>query len=110
MIEVMGEDYILAARAKGLSESKVVYKHAFRNAILPIFTITGMYFALLLGGSVLTETIFSLPGMGSLLLGSVGNRDYTMIQACVVVYAISIMIVTTVIDITYVFLDPRIRV
>lgn len=109
MIEVMGEDYILAARAKGLTESKVVYKHAFRNAILPIFTITGMYFALLLGGSVLTETIFSLPGMGKLLVDSIFRRDYSMIQGCVVIYATAVMAITTIIDIVYVFLDPRIR-
>jgi len=109
MIETLGEDYILTARAKGVRERAVIYKHAFRNAILPVFTVIGIYFALLLGGAVLTESIFSLPGMGLLLIDSIFRRDYPVIQGCIVVYAIAVVVVTTIVDIVYAFLDPRIR-
>lgn len=109
MIETLGEDYLLMARAKGLRESEVIYKHAFRNALLPVFTVVGLYFASLLGGAILTETVFSLPGIGRLLMDSVFRRDYPVIQGCVVVYALSVVVVTTVVDVLYAFLDPRIR-
>ena len=109
MIETLNEDYITTARAKGLSESAIIYKHALRNAILPVITVIGMYYALLLGGAVITETIFSFPGMGKLLLDSVLRRDYPMIQGCIIGFALVVLIVTTVIDILYAFLDPRVR-
>ena len=108
MIEVMGEDYMVTAKSKGLSASKVIYKHAFRNAILPIFTVVGVYYALGMGGAVLTETIFNFPGMGKLLLDSIARRDYLLIQGCVTMYAIAIIIITTLIDVIYAFLDPRV--
>jgi len=109
MIEVLQEDYILTARSKGLKERVVIYKHALRNAILPVFTITGLWFAILLGGAVLIESIFSLPGMGKLLMDSVFRRDYMVIQGCAVVTAIAVVTVTTIVDIFYAILDPRIQ-
>jgi peptide/nickel transport system permease protein len=109
MIETLDEDYILMARAKGLRERTVIYKHALRSAILPVFTIIGLWFAFLLGGAVIIETVFSLPGMGKLLLESINRRDYPVIQGCVIVYAVSVVVVTTIVDILYAFLDPRIR-
>jgi len=109
MLEVLNEDYILTARAKGLREIIVISKHAFRNAILPLFTIAGLCFALLLGGAVLTESVFSLEGMGKLLIDAVFRRDYPIIQGCVVVFALSVVVITTVVDIVYAFLDPRVK-
>lgn len=109
MIEVLQEDYILTARAKGLKERIIIYKHALRNAILPVFTIVGLWFAILLGGSVLIENIFSLPGMGKLLMDSIFRRDYMVIQGCVVMTAIAVVVVTTIVDIFYAILNPRIR-
>jgi len=109
MIETLNEDYITTAKAKGLSERAVIYKHALRNAILPVITVIGMWYALLLGGAVITETIFSFPGMGKLLLDSVLRRDYFMIQGCIIGFALVVLIVTSIIDILYAFLDPRIR-
>jgi peptide/nickel transport system permease protein len=110
MIETLREDYILAARAKGLTENKIVYKHAFRNAMLPVFTIIGMQLAELIGGAIVTETVFNLPGMGSLLMQSIFRRDYPVIQGCVAAYAISIVVVTTIVDCIYGFLDPRVSI
>lgn len=110
MIETLREDYILVARAKGLTENKIVYKHAFRNAMLPVFTIIGMQFAELIGGAIVTETVFNLPGMGSLLMQSIFRRDYPVIQGCVAAYAISIVVVTTIVDCIYGFLDPRVSI
>lgn len=109
MIETLGDDYILTARAKGLTERGVYTKHALPNAILPVFTAIGLYFAILLGGAILTETVFSIPGMGTLLINGVMNRDYAVIQGCISVYVIAIVVITTFIDCMYAFLDPRIR-
>jgi len=109
MIEALTEDYIVTARAKGLAESTVVYRHAFRNALLPTITVIGMNFAGLLGGSMLTETVFSLPGLGRLMYRAISSRDFSMIQGIVVVYTLIVVAVNTIIDIGYRFLDPRVK-
>ncbi|MGA2784232.1 MAG: ABC transporter permease [Candidatus Bathyarchaeia archaeon] len=109
MIDALTEDYIVTARAKGLTESSVVYRHAFRNVLLPTITVIGLNFAGLLGGSVLTETVFSIPGLGTLMLRAINSRDFPMIQGIVVVYTLIVVAVNTVIDIAYSFLDPRVK-
>lgn len=109
MIEVLSEDYIRFARAKGLSESKIVYKHAFRNAILPVLAVLGYFFAGSLGGAILVETIFSFPGMGLLLVDAMIRRDYPLIQGCIIVFALAVIAVSTIMEIFYAILDPRVR-
>jgi len=109
MIKVLDEDYILTARAKGLPERVVMYKHAFRNAVLPVITVAGLHFSGLLGGAVLTETVFSLPGMGRLLASSVMLRDFPMVQGCVLFFALLVGAANTLVDMTYRFVDPRIK-
>ena len=108
MIETLNEDYIVAALGKGLTYKKVIFKHALRNAIIPVVTVSGMLYALLLGGAVLTETVFSLPGMGRLLIESIYSRDYPVLQGTVVVFALEVVIVSVVIDILCAASDPRI--
>jgi peptide/nickel transport system permease protein len=108
MIETLGEDYIMAARAKGLAETAVISRHALKNAILPVVTLTGICFAVLLGGEMLTETIFSIPGMGRLMINAVFRRDFLVIQGCITFYAISAVVVGTIVDVLYTFLDPRV--
>lgn len=109
MVEALAEDYIVTARAKGLPESMVVYRHAFRNALLPTITVIGLNFAGLLGGSMLTETVFSLPGLGRLMYRAISSRDFSMVQGIVVVYTLIVVAVNTIIDIAYSFLDPRVK-
>ena len=109
MIESLGQDYIAGARAKGTPENVVIYKHALRNALLPVVTVIGLEMAWMLAGSVLTEYVFSIPGMGMLLISAIYNRDFPMIQGIVVMYALMVALVSLIIDILYAFLDPRIR-
>ncbi len=109
LLDVMGLDYIRTARAKGLKERLVVFRHAFRNALLPIITIVGLQLGGLLGGAILTETIFGLPGMGTVMLTSIFARDYPVLQAAVVLIALIFVIVNLIVDISYGYLDPRIR-
>ena len=109
MLEVMREDYIRTARAKGLREQKVLFLHALKNAFLPIITVSGWGFGLLLGGTVIIEEIFIIPGMGSLLVESITRRDYTIIQADVLVFATMVLTVNLAVDLLYGWLDPRIR-
>ena len=109
MLEVLREDYIRTARAKGLRESRVVFYHALKNSFLPILTVTGWAFGVFLGGTVIIESIFVLPGMGRLLLDSVFQRDYPVIQAEVFVIAGMILLLNLIIDVLYAWLDPRIR-
>lgn len=109
MLEVMREDYMRTARAKGLSELKVIARHALRNALLPVFTISGWQFARLMGGVVVIETIFVLPGIGDLLITSVQFRDYPAIQAIMVTVSALILSLNLIIDLLYGWLDPRIR-
>lgn len=109
MLEVLRQDYIRTARAKGQRERIVIYGHALRNALLPIVTILGLQFGTLLGGAVLTETVFALPGVGRLLVDSIGFRDYPVIQGTVLVIAIGFVLTNLVVDILYAYLDPRIQ-
>lgn len=109
MLEVLRQDYIRTARAKGLSETSVVYKHALRNALIPVVTVIGLQTGMLLSGAVLTETVFSWPGIGSLLVNGILAADYPLVQATVIVIASVFVIVNLIVDILYVYLDPRIR-
>ena len=110
MLNVINEDYIRTARAKGLPEKDVIYKHALRNALLPIVTILGLSIPGLIGGSVIFETIFSIPGMGQLLYQSVMARDYPTVMAGLVIGAILTLLANLIADIAYFYVDPRIRV
>ena len=109
MVEVMQEDYIRTARAKGLTEQVVNVRHGLRNAAIPIVTVVGLVFAGLVGGAVVTETVFAIPGLGRLLVDGVVRRDYPIVQAMLMVVAVSYVFVNLAVDITYAFLDPRIR-
>ncbi|WP_041328303.1 ABC transporter permease [Rubrobacter xylanophilus] len=109
MLEVMGEDYIRTAHAKGVTPWRVVFKHALRNAMLPVVTVIGLQFGLLMGGAVLTETIFSWDGIGQIALESIYRRDYPMIQGVVLYGAFFFVLVNLVVDILYAVLDPRVR-
>lgn len=109
MLEVLNEDYIRTARSKGLADSKVLIAHALRNAILPIVTVIGISLALLLGGVVVTENVFAIPGMGRLLVNAISHRDYPVIQGTVLVFAAIIATVNLLIDLSYAVFDPRIR-
>lgn len=110
MLEVFAHDYLRTARAKGLSERKVVLKHALRNALLPVVTIVGVQFGVLLSGAIITEKIFAWPGLGSLLLEGIFQRDYPVVQGCVLVISLIYVVVNLATDILYGVLDPRIRV
>ncbi|MBN1121634.1 MAG: ABC transporter permease [Anaerolineae bacterium] len=109
VIESLVEDYILAARARGIRERVVVYRHALLNALIPIVTLIGLQFSVLLAGAVLTETTFSWPGMGLYLVERIGQRDYTAVQGVITVFAMSVAIISLLTDIIYAFLDPRVR-
>jgi len=109
MLDVLRQDFIAAARARGLKESAVLYKHALKNAFIPILTMIGLQFALLLAGAVLTETTFSWPGMGSYLIERINYRDFPAIQGAVVFFALLVAAVSVAVDMIYAFLDPRIR-
>jgi ABC-type dipeptide/oligopeptide/nickel transport system permease component len=109
MLEVLGQDYIRTARAMGMSERPVVWKHALKNASIPIVTIVGIELGTLLGGSVITETIFAWPGVGRLSVQAIFNRDYPVVQAAVFLLASTFVIVNFLVDLVYTYLDPRIR-
>ncbi len=109
MLEVLGREYITAARAKGLRETVVVGKHALRNALIPIVTVVGLQFALLMGGAILTETVYSWPGIARYLLESIENRDFPAIQGTVVFVALFISAANLTVDVLYARLDPRVR-
>ena len=109
LLDTFGEDYIRTARAKGLSEAQVVWRHALRNAALPIVTVVGMQLGALLGGAVITETVFSWPGIGSLMVESIQRRDYPVVQGCVVLVSVTYVLVNTATDLLYAWLDPRVR-
>lgn len=109
LLEVLGEDYIRTARAKGLTEPVVRWRHALKNALIPVVTIGGMRIAGLLGGSVIIEAIFMWPGVGSIVLNAVDRRDYTMLQGTVFLIAATFTTITVVVDIVNAYLDPRIR-
>lgn len=109
MLEVLGEDYIRTARSKGLSKRRVVYKHAFRNAIIPVLTIIGLQASDLLAGAIIIENVFHLPGIGRLVFEAIGQRDLPVIQGVVLFIAALIVVMNFLVDVAYRYLDPRIR-
>ena len=109
VIRTMKDDYIEAARARGIGERSVVYHHAFKNALVPVITIVGLQVALLLGGAVLTETTFNWPGLGHTLVLYMENRDYAAVQGIIVVFALVVVVASLVIDFVNAYIDPRIR-
>jgi len=109
MLEVLGQDYVRTARAKGLGELRVLSVHALRNAAIPIVTLLGLQFAQLLGGAVVTETIFAWPGVGRLVVEAIFNRDFPLVQGVVLVVSLIFVVVSLLIDIAYALLDPRVR-
>jgi len=109
MLEVLGQDYIRTARAFGLPEGKVLFIHALRNALLPVLTVFGLQFGNMLGGAVLTESVFALPGMGRLVVDSIFARDYPVVQGGILLAATTFVLVNVVTDVLYTVLDPRIR-
>ena len=109
MLEVMNEDYVRTARAKGVMPWRVVFKHALRNALLPTITVIGLQVGLLMGGAIITETIFSWPGIGQIAYASINRRDYAMIQGVVLYGALLFVLVNLLVDILYAVLDPRVR-
>jgi peptide/nickel transport system permease protein len=109
MLEVLGLDYVRTARAKGLSERTVIQKHTLRNAMLPIITVIGLSVGALMSGAVLTETVFALPGMGTQLISSILSRDYAVVQAFTVIIALIFVVINLLVDLSYAFLDPRVR-
>jgi len=110
LLEELREPYVLAARAKGVSRARAVLHHALRNSLIPIVTILGLQFGVVLTGAVITETIFAWPGIGRLLIQSISFRDYPVVQGCVLLIAVTYVGVNLITDLTYGFLDPRIRV
>jgi peptide/nickel transport system permease protein/oligopeptide transport system permease protein len=109
MLEVLGQDFIRTARAKGLFGRGVVLKHALRNALVPVVTVVGLQFGALLAGAVITETVFTWPGIGSLLVQSILARDYPVVQGAVLLIAVSFIFVNLIVDLIYGYIDPRIR-
>jgi peptide/nickel transport system permease protein len=109
VMEQLSADYVRTARAKGLSESAVLLRHAFRNALIPVLTILGLQFGTLLAGTIVTETIFSWPGIGRLAVQSIAARDYPLLQGCILVIAVSYVLVNLLTDFVYVLADPRVR-
>jgi peptide/nickel transport system permease protein len=109
MLEVFEQDYIQTARAKGAAEPAVVLRHALKNALIPVVTVVGVQFGYLLGGSVVVEQIFGLPGLGFMLLNAIYQRDYPVVQGAIVFVALFFILVNLVVDLVYGVLDPRIR-
>ncbi|MBB3609176.1 ABC transporter permease [Rhizobium sp. BK602] len=109
MLDVLGDDYIRTARAKGAAERTVVLKHALKNALIPIITVIGLSIALLVSGAVVTETVFGLPGIGSLVVSAVLRRDYPVIQGTLLVVAVIYVLINFIVDMLYVIVDPRVR-
>lgn len=109
MIEEIKRDYVVTARAKGVSEKRIIFKHALKNALNPIITIMGLQVATLLAGTIITEKIFSWPGIGSLLLDSIGRRDYPVVEGCILIISFAYVIINTTVDCLYKVFDPRIR-
>jgi len=109
MLEVLSANYIRTLRSKGLAENNVVFKHALKNSVIPVVTVVGLSFTALLGGALITETVFALPGIGRLMLSSIQRRDYPVVQGVLIISASICVIMNLLVDIIYVYLDPRIR-
>jgi peptide/nickel transport system permease protein len=110
LLEVLDQDYIKAARARGVRQTALVYRHGLANALIPVVTVIGLQFGALLGGAVLTETVFGIPGMGRLTVAAILNRDYAVVQGTILVGVLAVVVVNLMVDLTYAFLNPRIRV
>jgi peptide/nickel transport system permease protein len=110
LLEVLDQDYIKAARARGVRRAALVYRHALANAMIPVVTVIGLQFGTLLGGAVLTETVFGIPGMGRLTVAAILNRDYPIVQGAILVGVLAVVVVNLAVDLAYAFLNPRIRV
>jgi peptide/nickel transport system permease protein len=110
MLDNLKEDYVRTARAKGNPEGTVVLKHVLRNAALPLVTVAGLQFGVLLTGAIITERIFDWPGLGSLILDGINNRDYPVVQGCVLVFSFTYLLVNLLTDLVYGFVDPRIKI
>jgi peptide/nickel transport system permease protein len=110
LLEVLDQDYVKAARARGVRRAALVYKHALANALIPVVTVIGLQFGTLLGGAVLTETVFAIPGMGRLSVSAILNRDYSVVQGAILVGVFAVVVVNLLVDLLYAFLNPRIRV
>jgi peptide/nickel transport system permease protein len=110
LLEVLDKDYIKAARARGVWQAALVYRHALANALIPVVTVIGLQFGALLGGAVLTETVFGIPGLGRLTVAAILNRDYAIVQGAILVGVFAVVVVNLAVDLMYGFLDPRIRV
>jgi len=109
LLEVLKEDYVRTARAKGVSERRVILKHALKNALIPIVTLSGLQLGQLMGGAILTETVFAWPGLGRLMVRAIFARDYILLQGAVLFFALAFVLINLVVDISYSFLDPRVR-
>jgi glutathione transport system permease protein len=109
MLEVLGQDYVRTARAKGLAFATVLWRHCMRNAMIPVVTVVGLYLGILIGNSVLTEIVFNRPGLGKLIVGALGQRDYPMLQGMMVIYTLIVVAVNLITDLTYGLIDPRIK-
>jgi ABC-type dipeptide/oligopeptide/nickel transport system permease component len=110
VIEELGEDYVRTARAKGLNERRVVYKHVLKNGLIPVVTVIGLQFGVLLAGAIITETIFSWPGLGRLTVDAINARDYPLVQGCILMIALTYIVANLLTDFAYRLLDPRIKV
>jgi peptide/nickel transport system permease protein len=108
LLEVIRQDYVRTARAKGLSQRVIIFKHALKNALIPVVTVLGLQVGNLLGGAIITETVFAWPGAGSLLVSSIGYRDYPVVQVMVLISAVVFVVINLIVDLGYVLLDPRI--
>jgi ABC-type dipeptide/oligopeptide/nickel transport system permease component len=109
LLEILREDYVRTARSKGLTDRVVLYKHALRNALIPIVTLGGLYAVVLIGSSVMIEIVFSRPGLGKLMVGAIKQRDYTTLQSVMVFYAVLVVIINLLTDLVYGLIDPRIQ-
>ena len=109
MLEVVRQDYIRTARAKGQKESKIIFNHALKNALIPVITVIGLQFGMMLGGAIITEAIFSIPGLGRFMVDAIGRRDFPVIQGGVLLIALSFSVVNLLVDILYAYVDPRIK-
>ena len=109
MLGVLTEDYIRTARAKGVGPVRLVWRHAFRNSLIPIITVVGLYFGTLIGNSVLTEIIFNRPGLGKLIISALNARDYTLLQGVMIIFAVCVIVVNTLTDLAYGLVDPRVK-
>jgi ABC-type dipeptide/oligopeptide/nickel transport system permease component len=109
MLEELGQDYIRTARAKGVSERAVVYRHALRNAMIPVITLIGLQFGALLAGAIVTEKIFSWPGLGWLTVTAIESRDYALVQGCLLAIGLTYVLVNLLTDMVYLLVNPRIR-